>query len=315
MGSNRTPRPRVNTHAMTHETAPAAACSLAALFFWTLLASGEASAADQAQVQRGEALFKAADCTACHTDVKGGGQPLAGGRPLATPFGTFFSPNITSDKRDGIGAWSEVEFRQALRDGKGLHGEYLFPVFPYPSFTGMTDEDVAALYAYLEAQPAVAQPNKPHAVSFPFSWRFLQIGWRTLFFSEGPLQPVAGQSAEWNRGRYLAEAVVHCQECHTPRNIMGGLKKSQAFSGNPQGPDGQKTPNITSDAQTGIGKWQPDDIATLLKSGQTPDFDFVGSGMADVVKGTAVLSDEDRHAIAVYIKSLPPIHTEKKPES
>jgi mono/diheme cytochrome c family protein len=296
-------------------TACAAARSLAALFLWALLLRGEASAADEAQLQRGEGLFKAADCTACHTDVKGEGQPLAGGRPLATPFGTFFSPNITSDQHDGIGAWSEAEFRRALREGKGLHGEYLFPVFPYPSFTGMTDEDIAALYAYVEAQPAVARANKPHAVSFPFGWRFLQIGWRLLFFSEGPLKPVPGQSAEWNRGRYLAEAVVHCGECHTPRNFLGGLKKSQAYAGNPQGPDGQKAPNITADPETGIGKWQPDDITTLLKTGQTPDFDFVGSGMADVVKGTAALSDEDRHAIAVYIKSLPPIRTEKKPES
>ncbi len=300
---------------MTCETARAAVRALAAIVVWTLLARGEAFAVDEAQLKRGEMLFKAADCTACHTDVKGGGSPLAGGRPLATPFGTFFSPNITSDKRDGIGAWSEAEFRRALREGKGRRGEYLFPVFPYPSFTGMTDEDIAALYAYLEAQPAVAQANKPHAVGFPFSWRFLQLGWRLLFFSEGPLQPVAGRSAEWNRGRYLAEAVVHCQECHTPRNLMGGLKKNQGYSGNPQGPDGQKAPNITADTETGIGKWQADDIATLLKTGQTPDFDFVGSGMADVVKGTAALSDEDRRAIAVYIKSLPAIHTEKRPES
>jgi len=300
---------------MTRETTGASVGPLAALLLWAALPPGQALAADAAQLQRGEVLFKAADCTACHTDVKGGGQPLAGGRPLATPFGTFYSPNITSDKRDGIGAWSEAEFRRALREGKGQHGEYLFPVFPYPSFTGMSDADIAALYAYLEAQPAVAKPNKPHAVSFPFSWRFLQLGWRLLFFSEGPLQPAAGQSAEWNRGRYLAEAVVHCQECHTPRNFMGGLKKSTGYSGNPQGPDGQKTPNITSDAATGIGRWQADDIATLLKTGQTPEFDFVGSGMADVVKGTAALSDEDRHAIAVFIKSLPAIHTEKKPES
>jgi mono/diheme cytochrome c family protein len=300
---------------MTRETTRAAVGPLAALFLWAALPPGQALAADAAQLQRGETLFKAADCSACHTDVKGGGQPLAGGRPLETPFGTFYSPNITSDKQDGIGAWSEAEFRRALREGKGRHGEYLFPVFPYPSFSGLSDDDIAALYAYLEAQPAVSKPDKPHGVGFPFSWRFLQLGWRLLFFSEGPLKPVQGQAAEWNRGRYLAEAVVHCQECHTPRNLMGGLKKSQAFSGNPQGPDGQKTPNITADAETGIGKWKLDDIAALLKTGQTPDFDFVGSGMADVVKGTAALSDDDRHAIAVYIKSLPAIHTVKKPES
>jgi mono/diheme cytochrome c family protein len=290
-------------------------CRIAAVLLLVIGAALPARAADEAQVKRGEVLFNAADCSACHTNAKAEGAPLAGGRPLATPFGTFFGPNITSDKRYGIGGWSEAEFRRALRAGIGRNGEYLFPVFPYPSFTGMSDQDIADLYAYLQSRPAVAEPNKPHQISFPFSWRFLQLGWRLLFFREGPLQPVASESAEWNRGRYLADAVVHCQECHTPRNVMGGLKKSQAFSGNPQGPDGQKVPNVTADAESGIGRWKLDDIETLLKTGQTPDFDFVGSGMAEVVKGTAALSDADRHAIAVYVKSLPAIHTAKPPAS
>jgi mono/diheme cytochrome c family protein len=280
-----------------------------------LLAALPARAADEAQPKRGEVLFQAADCAACHTDVKGGGAPLAGGRPLKTPFGTFYGPNITSDKRYGIGAWSEAEFRRALRQGIGRGGEHLFPVFPYPAFTGMSDQDVADLYAYLQSRPAVAEASKSHDVSWPFSWRFLQVFWRWLFFSEGPLTPTAGASAEWNRGRYLAEAVVHCPECHTPRNFLGGLKTSLAYSGNPDGPDGMKVPNITADAETGIGKWKLDDIGDLLKTGQTPEMDFVGSGMAEVVKGTAALSDSDRHAIAVYLKSQPAIHTEKKPES
>ena len=280
-----------------------------------VLAFGGASsarAADEAAAARGAVLFAVADCAACHTDEKNGGAPLAGGRPLQTPFGTFYGPNITSDKQYGIGAWSEATFRRALREGIGAKGEYLFPVFPYPAFTGMSDEDIADLYAYLQTRPAVAQPSRPQQVTPPFGWRFLQLGWRLLFFREGPLQPVAGQSAQWNRGRYLAEAIAHCQECHTPRNILGGLRRSRAYSGNPQGPDGQKAPNITADPETGLGKWSEDDIATLLKTGQTPDFDFVGSGMAQVVKGTAALSDEDRRAIALYIKSVPPIRTEKK---
>jgi mono/diheme cytochrome c family protein len=271
-----------------------------------------ARSADEAQMKRGEVLFNAADCVACHTDVKGGGAPLAGGRPLDTPFGRFFGPNISSDKQYGIGAWSEAEFRRALRDGIGREGEHLFPVFPFASFTGMTDEDIDALYAYLQSRPAVALPNKPHELRFPFGWRFLMVFWRWLFFRAGPLAPVPGESVDWNRGRYLAEAVVHCQECHTPRNFMGALKSSRAFSGNPQGPDGLKVPNITPDPESGIGKWSLDDIATLLHTGQTPDFDFVGSGMAEVVKGTAALSDADRHAIAIYIKSQAPIHTEKQ---
>jgi mono/diheme cytochrome c family protein len=267
-------------------------------------------------VKRGEVLFNAADCTACHTDVKGGGKPLAGGRPLDTPFGRFYGPNITPDKEHGIGDWSEAQFRRALREGIDDEGNYLFPVFPYGSFTGMSDQDIADLYAYLQSRPAVAQPNKPLEVGIPFRWRFLQVFWRALFFRPGPLQPVPGESAEWNRGRYLAEAVGHCGECHTPRNLLGGLKRSQAYSGNPQGPDGMKVPNITADPETGIGKWSLEDIATALKTGQTPDFDFVGSGMAEVVKGTAGLSDADRRAIAVYVKSVPPIRREKpKPAS
>jgi len=270
-----------------------------------------ARAADDAAVKRGEVLFKAADCTGCHTDVKGGGKPLAGGRPLDTPFGRFYSPNITPDKKNGIGGWSAAQFHDALRKGVDDDGDYLFPVLPYTSFTGMSDQDIADLYAYMQTLPAVAQPDKPNEVSFPFSWRFLQLFWRTLFFTEGPLQPVPGQSAEWNRGRYLAEAVAHCGECHTPRNFLGGLKRSQAYSGNPQGPDNLKVPNITPDDETGTGKWSLDDIATVLKTGQTPDFDFVGAGMSDVVKGTAALSDADLRAIAVYVKSLPPIRRPK----
>jgi mono/diheme cytochrome c family protein len=282
-----------------------------------LLSAGAlpARATDEAQVKRGELLFSAADCAGCHTDVKGNGPPLAGGRALETPFGIFYGPNITPDKEHGIGNWSEADFHRALRRGIGDEGDFLFPVFPFTSFTGMRDQDIADLWAYLQSRVAVPQPNKPHEVKFPFGWRPLLWFWRVLFFREGPIAPVAGQSAEWNRGRYLAEAVVHCQECHTPRNFLGALRRSVAYSGNPQGPDKQKAPNITPDATSGIGKWTLDDITALLKTGQTPEMDFVGSGMAEVVKGTSTLSDADRHAIAVYIKSLPAIHTEKPPPS
>jgi mono/diheme cytochrome c family protein len=280
-----------------------------------LMGALPAWAADDASLKRGEVLFSAADCTGCHTDAKGGGQVLAGGRPLATPFGTFYGPNITSDKEHGIGGWSAAQFHDALRTGVDREGHYLFPVFPFTSFTGMSDADIADLYAYLQSRPAVAQPSKPHEVKPPFGWRFLLVFWRALFFAPGPLAPIEGQSAEWNRGRYLAEAVVHCEECHTPRNFMGAVKRGQAFAGNPQGPDGQKAPNITADPETGVGKWTVEDLATLLKTGQTPEFDFVGSGMAEVVKGTAALSDQDRRAIGIYIKSIPPIRTERKAKS
>ncbi len=286
---------------------------LAATVCGALMLAMPAWAADDAAVSRGEYIFNTADCAGCHTDAKHDGKPLAGGRALKTPFGTFYSPNITWDTRYGIGGWSEADLRRALREGIGPDGTHFFPVFPFGSFTGLADHDIADLYAYLKAQPAVAQENKPNEVSPPFGWRFLLVFWRGLFFTKGPMEPMAGQSEEWNRGRYLAQAVAHCGECHTPRNIVGALRESRAFSGNPEGPDGQKAPNITSDPETGIGKWSIEDIVTLLDSGQTPEFDFVGSGMGEVVKGTAKLTDEDRRAIAVYIKSLPPIRTAKKP--
>jgi mono/diheme cytochrome c family protein len=264
-------------------------------------------AADPAAVARGAYLFNAADCVSCHTDKKHDGAPLAGGRPLATPFGTYYSPNITSDDATGIGKWTLDDFHGALRDGRDDEGDFLFPVFPFTSFTGMSDADIADLYAYLMVQPPVARPDTPHQVKFPFGWRKLLFGWRLLFFRAGPLAPVDGQSAEWNRGRYLVEAVAHCEECHTPRNFLGALDHAHAFAGNPHGPDGQRAPNITPDDATGIGKWSIADIETVLFSGQTPDFDSVGAGMGEVVNGTANLTQEDRHAIAVYLKSLSPL--------
>jgi mono/diheme cytochrome c family protein len=269
--------------------------------------------ADDTAIRRGEYIFKAADCVGCHTDVKNGGQRLAGGRALATPFGTFYSPNITPDRRDGIGAWSLADFTQALRHGVAPDGSYYFPVFPYPSFTGMSDADVADLFAYLMAQPPVAQKSKPHDVAFPFRWRFLQFGWRLLFFDEKRIAPVAGKDAAWNRGNYLVSAVAHCGDCHTPRNVLGAVRPSRLLSGDPHGPDDQKVPNVTPDPETGIGNWSVDDIVKVLESGERPDFDTVGGAMREVVEGTKALSEADRRAIAAYIKSVPPVVTPKPP--
>ena len=281
-----------------------------ALFAFTLLVALDAQApsawaADAAAIERGAYLAAAGDCEGCHTDKKGGTPALSGGRALVTPFGTFYGPNITPDRDTGIGKWSEADFRRAMREGKDEEGHFLFPVFPFPSFSGMTDKDLGDLYAYLMSVPAVKRDAPDHQVKFPFGWRFLLLGWRTMFFTPGPLAPVAGQSAEWNRGRYLAEAVVHCPECHTPRNLLGGLDRKRSYAGNPHGPDNNEAPDITSDKKDGIGDWKLDDLIEVLKSGQTPDGDYVGSGMGEVVEGTAKLTDADRHAIAVYIKSLP----------
>jgi mono/diheme cytochrome c family protein len=256
---------------------------------------------DPQAVARGAYLAAAGDCQGCHTDPKGG-APLAGGHPLGTAFGTFYAPNITVDTQAGIGTWSEADFRRAMREGKGAHGEFLYPVFPYTAFSGMSDQDISDLYAYLRAQPTSSRQAAADQIKFPFGLRPLLGFWRALYFRRGPLQPVAGQTAEWNRGRYLAEAVSHCGECHTPRNALGALDNSRAYAGDPHGPDKQRTPNITPGGR--MATWSVDDIAELLDSGMTPDGDFMGGSMGAVVKGTSKLSPADRKAIAVYVKSL-----------
>jgi mono/diheme cytochrome c family protein len=268
------------------------------------------AAADEAS--RGGYLANAAGCEDCHTDRDHGGQPYAGGRALATPFGTFYSPNITPDSETGIGRWSEEQFLRALRDGVCPDGANYFPVFPYPSFTKITDSDARAIKAYLFSLPAARQADRAHDISFPVSWRFLQNGWKLLFFSPGPFRPAPERSEAYNRGAYLVTALAHCGECHTPRNWFGAMEPGRFLAGNPDGPDGKSVPNITPDPQTGIGNWSEEDIATLLKTGQTPEFDFVGGAMGEIVRNTSRLDDADRRAIAVYLKSLPPIHSQKK---
>ena len=196
---------------------------------------------------------------------------------------------------------------RALRDGVRPDGANYFPVFPYPSFTKITDADARAIKAYLFSLPAVRQANRAHDVSFPVSWRFLQNGWKLLFFSPGPFRPTPERSEAYNRGAYLVTALAHCGECHTPRNWFGATEPDRFLAGNPNGPDGKKVPNITPDPRTGIGRWSEHDIITLLRDGQTPDFDFVGGAMAEVVKSTFRLTDADREAIALYLRSLPAI--------
>jgi mono/diheme cytochrome c family protein len=168
------------------------------------------------------------------------------------------------------------------------------------AFTGMTDSDIADLYAFLRTQPASAQPSRKDDIRFPFNIRPLLVFWRVLHFRHGPLDPVAGQTAEWNRGRYLAEAVAHCGECHTPRNALGGLENDKAYAGDPD----LEAPNITPGSKSS-GKWTVAELTEVLNSGMTPDGDYVAGEMATVVDGTAKLTDADRKAIAAYIKSMP----------
>jgi len=183
------------------------------------LTPATSASAEEDAIEHGEYLVRAGGCISCHTAT--GGQPFAGGRALATPFGTFYSPNITPDPETGIGRWTDAQFLRALREGVRPDGANYFPVFPYPSFTGISDGDALAIKAYLFSRPPVHQENKPHDVGWPFSWRPLQTGWKFLFFAPGPFQPSSEHGAAYNRGAYLVTALSHCGECHTPRNMFG----------------------------------------------------------------------------------------------
>jgi mono/diheme cytochrome c family protein len=260
----------------------------------------------QDAAQRGSYLVHAGGCVSCHTVP--GGAAFAGGRALATPFGTFFSPNITPDAETGIGRWSDAQFLHALREGRRPDGASYFPVFPYPSFTNITDADALAIKAYLFSLPPVRQVNRAHDVGFPFSWRFLQTGWRWLFFREGPFRADPSRDATYNRGAYLVTALAHCGECHTPRNVLGAVRPSLALTGTQDGPDGQAVPNVTPDRTTGIGEWDADDIVTLLRTGRTPEQNAVKGAMREAVQdGLKYLTDTDRSAIASYLLAQKPV--------
>jgi mono/diheme cytochrome c family protein len=271
-----------------------------------LLTPASPALAEEDASARGEYLVRAGGCFSCHTAP--GGQKLAGGRALATPFGTFYSPNITLDPETGIGRWTDAQFLRALREGVRPDGANYFPVFPYPSFTGIGDSDALAIKAYLFSVPAVRHSNQPHDVAFPFSWRLLQTGWKLLFFTPGPFQPEPERSAIYNRGAYLVTALAHCGECHTPRNLFGAVRSSLRLAGTADGPDGQLVPNITPDPSTGIGKWEKDDVVELLRTGTTPEQSKVKGAMRETIQdGLKYLSDADLEAIADYLFAQPPI--------
>ena len=278
---------------------------------WLALWPAGAMAQEGDLFERGEYLFRAANCQSCHTDVKNKGELLAGGRALKTPFGTFYGPNITPDGEHGIGAWSDDDFVTALRHGRAPDGSHYYPVFPYPAYTKMADDDMLALKAYIFTLPAVDRPNTPHDIDFPFGWRFLMTGWNWLAFEPGALEPDPERDAEWNRGAYLVEALGHCGECHTPRDMIGALDQKMAYAGTTDGPDGEAVPNITPDPETGIGKWRDRDLTFMFRTSLLPDGDAVGSGMAEVVQNsTKYLTDDDLNAMVAYLRALKPIHNQ-----
>lgn len=281
------------------------------LLVWSIIGGGFALpvwAQAPTPGQRGEYLLHAAGGCGCHTDIKGKGAFMAGGRGIKTPFGVVYSTNITPAPQTGIGAWSEADFTNAMTQGVGPHGAPYLPVFPYTSFTRMTAQDVQDLRAYLFSLPPVERANTTHELRFPFGWRFLIRFWKWWYFRPGALQPVATQTPEWNRGAYLATALAHCGECHTPRNFLGGPKTSMHYAGAVDGPEGELAPNITPDEATGIGKWSSPDIVWYLQTGIKPDGDDTQGLMSELIEhGYKHLTETDLRAIAVYLRSVPPV--------
>ena len=255
-------------------------------------------------VARGEYLTRAADCIACHTAP--GGTPFAGGMAFPLPFGSLYSTNITPDKDTGIGAWSDEDFVKALHEGVGRDGKHLYPAFPYTSYTLMTRSDVLAVKAYLFSLKPVR--NRPPAsdISFPFNQRYLIWFWNGLFSPGQRFQPNTGQTPEWNRGAYLVEALGHCGECHTPRNLLYGLSSGRKFAGAII--NGWKAYNITSDPAWGIGAWSDAQLADYLSSGHAEGRSSAAGPMGEAVENSLrFLSEDDIGAMAAYLKSVPAI--------
>ena len=262
-----------------------------------------------ADLANGQAMFNIGGCASCHAVPKKRPSPedrllLGGGHALTTPFGTFLAPNISSDARTGIGAWTEQQFANAMLRGVGRAGEHLYPAFPYTSYQRMRLDDVRDLYAFLKTLPAVAKPSEPHQLSFPFSFRRGLGLWKLVFLDGKTFEPSPARSAELNRGAYLVEGPGHCAECHSPRSLAGNIDPERRFSGGPEPVGDGFVPNITPHAD-GLQKWSVKDFAYLLETGQTPEADSVGGSMADVATNTGLLSAADRNAMAAYLKSLP----------
>lgn len=264
-------------------------------------------------VHQGEYLLRAGGCVSCHTGSGEEAPFLAGGRAIESPFGTFFGPNITPDSETGIGGWTEADLRRALRHGLDPAGRPYYPAFPYTSYTRMRDDDIAALWAYLQTVPPVHLENRPHDLRGAAGFRPGLHIWRFLHFRPGEPPMYEDRSDEWNRGAYLSLALAHCSECHSPRTRTGGVIPHLRYSGARMA-GGDIAANLTPDRETGIGRWSGRHIMRYLEFGMDPGGDFAGGAMADVItEGTSHLTDADRRALAVYLLALDPIRREIPP--
>lgn len=252
---------------------------------------------------RGEYVFRAAGCASCHTapEAEAGSLELVGGKAFASPFGTFYAPNISPHPDYGIGRWSAIDLVNALKQGVSPKGTHYYPALPYASYAKMTDSDAVSLFAYLQTLPPVAAPSKPHDVPFPFSWRRLLGGWKFLFLDRDWKVAEVPPGAE--TGRYLAEALAHCGECHTPRGGLGAMDGARWLAGGPLPGSNRKIPNITP----GGLNWSEADLMTFLQTGFTPEFDVAGGDMALVSKNLATLPEMDLTSLVTYLKAVPPV--------
>ncbi|MCH8301558.1 MAG: cytochrome c [Proteobacteria bacterium] len=272
--------------------------------------STDSAAVAGPQIERGKYLALAGNCASCHTARSDGF--MAGGLAFETPFGKIYSTNITPDADTGIGNWTGEQFLNSMRRGVRPDGEHLYPVFPYTAFTKVTDEDVAALFAYLQSIPAIRQEASENEIGFPFNQRSLMVIWKAMFFDEGVYEADAAKSAEWNRGAYLVEALAHCGACHSPRNYLGAEHADMAMTGGvytDKVPNGTlrpwSAPNLTS-APSGLGLWPLEEVAAYLKTGRNSYVETFGPMNEVLLNSTRHLSDGDVNAMAVYLKSLPP---------
>ncbi len=253
-------------------------------------------------VERGEYLAKVADCMVCHTTQ--GGKEFTGGLGFKLPFGTLYSTNITPDKETGIGNYSDQDFLNAIHSGKRRDGARLYPAMPYTSYTYITDADALAIKAYLFSLPPVRATPPVNTLAFPFNQRWAMMFWSEIFNPDTRYEPDTSKSAEWNRGAYLAEALAHCGECHTPRNLAFALNNRKKFAGAVTA--GWRAFNISSDKATGVGGWRDDDLISYLSLGHA-----AGHGTASGPMGEAVdhsfsqMAPEDIRAIVTYLRSVP----------
>jgi mono/diheme cytochrome c family protein len=256
-----------------------------------------------ALIRKGEQLATVGDCIVCHTADNG--PALAGSRPLATPFGTLYSTNITPDPETGIGNWSPAAFRRAMKDGVARNGSHLYPALPYEHFTRVTNTDLDAIYAFLMSRDPVMEVSPPNDLLPGLGFRSLLAGWKVLFLGSEATVPDPQKSSEWNRGKYLVDGLAHCGGCHTPRNILGGEKWGDEFAGGVA--EGWSAPPLNASNTSGE-RWSVDTLQEYLKSGTSKAHSTAAGPMGPVTEGLSRLNDADVRAIAIYIDTT--MHSE-----